>query len=145
MIIVINSCLLNSVTHIQTLSSLVSSDASELWLPSQNYSRRTSNVPSPQSSARPSQTLSVPRTGCEFKYVCLKCNGAHRSANCFRLTFVFTFKRLNDHLKPAICDLQNCKLQKELGAGRLLFHHHLKIFVSCHWAWCLRKNKASFT
>ena len=32
----------------------------ELWLCPQNYSRRTSNVPSPQSSAQSPQTLSVP-------------------------------------------------------------------------------------
>ena len=66
----------------------------ELWLRSQNYSRRTSNVPSLQSSARSPQTLSVPGgfcykfhrgaycSGCEFKHVCFKCNGAHRSVNC---------------------------------------------------------------
>ena len=66
----------------------------ELWLRSQNYSRRTSNVSSPQSSAQSPQTLSVPRgfcykfhrgsycSGCEFKHVCFKCNGAHRSVNC---------------------------------------------------------------
>ena len=66
----------------------------ELWLRSQNYLRRTSHVPSPQSSARLPQTLSVPRgfcykfhrgaycPGCEFKHVSFKCNGAHRSVNC---------------------------------------------------------------
>ena len=44
---------------------------------------------------------------------------------------------------PAAVD---AKLQKELGEGwlaDLLFHHHLKIFVSRHWAWCLRNSPAS--
>jgi hypothetical protein len=67
----------------------------ELWLRSQNSSpRRLSNVPTAQNASRKPPILSVPRgfcykfhrgaycSGCDFKHVCFKCNGAHRSVNC---------------------------------------------------------------
>ena len=67
----------------------------ELWLRSQNSSpRRLNNVPTAQNASRKPPILSVPRgfcykfhrgaycSGCDFKHVCFKCNGAHRSVNC---------------------------------------------------------------
>ena len=70
----------------------------ELWLQSQNSPPHrfpsVQHATQSQNSSRSPQNLSVPTgfcykfhqgaycSGCDFKHVCFKCNGAHRSVNC---------------------------------------------------------------
>ena len=45
---------------------------------------------------------------------------------------------------PAAVDAKLQKDWEQVGLLDLLLHFHLKIFVSRHWAWCLRNSQASF-